>query len=339
MKTKAVVFPEKDRIELREVELPPLEAGQMLTETLYSFVSPGTELRTLAGHYGAETHYPIIPGYSYLCRVLEIGSEVKNYRPGDILSARDGGIVRDATPYWGGQAGHHIHNVEESNLNCIILPENEDLLKYTITEVAAISLRGVLSTKPMRGERALVIGQGMIGVFVAQFLQIYGVSVVVCDISSERLAEASQAGFPAVDLNQPFARNRLRAYGCDGFDIVAECSGTVSGVQLAASMIRKVNYNQNMLLIRDSWPRLLLQATYVEEVAVNPSKSFIGEGVVVLKPADRSVEDRQRVMQLIRDGKLHAARFTKNIVSPGEMPEAYRKLQRREISSVVCKWK
>ena len=73
MKTKAVVFPAKDQIEIREVETAPLAPDQILTETLYTFVSPGTELRTLAGFYGADKKYPMIPGYSAVCRVIEAG--------------------------------------------------------------------------------------------------------------------------------------------------------------------------------------------------------------------------------------------------------------------------
>ena len=53
MKVQAVVFPARDQIEIRDVELAEVQKNQIRTETIYSFVSPGSELRTLAGHYGA----------------------------------------------------------------------------------------------------------------------------------------------------------------------------------------------------------------------------------------------------------------------------------------------
>ena len=42
MKVQAVVFDQGEDISIREVGLPELQPNQIRTETLYSFVSPGT---------------------------------------------------------------------------------------------------------------------------------------------------------------------------------------------------------------------------------------------------------------------------------------------------------
>ena len=151
MNVQAVVFDQGEQISIREVGLPELQNDQIRTETLYSFVSPGTELRTLAGHYGASKNFPIIPGYSSVSRVVEIGSEVKSYRIGDLLSLRGGGGFIGATAYWGGEAGGHVLSQEGTQIK---LPSDtaENPLSYAVTEVAAISYRGVQSADPQPGE-------------------------------------------------------------------------------------------------------------------------------------------------------------------------------------------
>jgi len=339
MKTRAVVFTAKDQIEIRDVEMPPLKPDQILTETLYTFVSPGTELRTLAGHYGADKNYPFIPGYSTLCRVVETGKDVKSYRQGDVLSARSTSYFTDVAIYWGGEAGHHVYNGNEGMGGHVFIPAGEEPLKYVVTEVAAISFRGVTSADPKPGERVLVIGQGMIGFFSAILFRLKGCIVTVCDINKNRIEESLKAGFDAVDLSEPDSAERLDVFGCSGFDIVSECSGSIPGVKLAYSKIRRAQSKDAMSRTRLDWPRLLLQANYVDEISINPCWFYKGEGLTILTPGDRTLDDRQQVADLIRLGKFPTEHFTKNIFSPDEMPDAYRKLQKREINSVVCKWR
>jgi len=71
---------------------------------------------------------------------------------------------------------------------------------------------------------------------------------------------------------------------------------------------------------------------------MNPCWFFEGEGVLLLTPGDRTLFDRQQVTELIRRGDWRTERFTRHVFTPDEMPGAYRMLQKREISSVVCKW-
>ena len=94
-----------------------------------------------------------------------------------------------------------------------------------------------------------------------------------------------------------------------------------------------------MRRLRKDWPRLLLQGNYVDEVPLNPCWFFNGEGVILLTPMDRDPDDRRQVIELIRSGKWDPSPYLKNIFTPAEMPDVYRKLQKREISSAICKWK
>ena len=338
MNVQAVVFDKGEQISIRDIELPEIQSNQIRTETLYTFVSPGTELRCLTGHYGAAKNYPLVPGYSAVSRVVEIGSEVKECKVGDLLSTRGSDAFTGAKSYWGGEAGGHVF---PKDVSLVLLPEEakENPLPYAVAEVASISYRGVLSADPQPGEHVLVIGQGMIGTFAAEFFRLKGCLVTVCDISPERLAVSRAAGFTCVELKGEDAVPALQAYGCNGFDIVAECSGSVGGFNTAVKLIRKDRFGERMRRARKDWPRLLLQGNYVDEIPVNPCWFFTGEGLTLLTPADRSEDDRMQVVELIRSGKWDPSPYLKNVFTPAEMPDAYRKLQRREISSAVCRWR
>ncbi|MBQ7177742.1 MAG: zinc-binding dehydrogenase [Victivallales bacterium] len=340
MKVKAVVFSGIEQIEIRELELAEVKKKQIRTETLYSFVSPGTELRTLGGHYGASRQFPIVPGYSTISRIVEVGPDVRGYRVGDIVSNRRCSGFLDCYPKYGGEAGGHVFEDVCDDGAPVILPEEakENPLPYTVAEVAAISYRGAMSTEPATGEHAIVIGQGMIGAFAAEWLRLKGCLVTVCDISENRLEEARSKGFNCVSLSEPEAEERLLAFGAPGYDIVAECSGSASGFQLALRLPRPASYG-TMRHECQTWPRLLLQATYIDDIPINPCAFFKGEGIKILTPNDRTKDDRQQVVELIRRKVFDTSANIKNVFAPEEMPDAYRKLQRHEIASAICKWK
>ena len=49
MKTKAILFSAPGQVELREVTVPEPEPDEVLIKTAFTCISPGTELRVLAG--------------------------------------------------------------------------------------------------------------------------------------------------------------------------------------------------------------------------------------------------------------------------------------------------
>ena len=86
---KAVLFEAPGKIAIAEFELGPCGDEDVVVRTLYTMVSSGTELRVLAGHYGAEGNFPLIPGYSVVGEVTAVGSRVKGFRVGDLISGRN----------------------------------------------------------------------------------------------------------------------------------------------------------------------------------------------------------------------------------------------------------
>jgi len=75
MSGQALVFAGLDRPEVWEIQLPALKPHEVLVETAYSCISPGTEMRCLAGKQDG-ARFPFIPGYSLSGRIAAAGHRV-----------------------------------------------------------------------------------------------------------------------------------------------------------------------------------------------------------------------------------------------------------------------
>ena len=172
---KAVVFPAPGKVEIQEFVLPPPGDEDILVRSLYTMVSPGTELRMWSG----QARFPMIPGYSTIGEVIEVGAKVKGYRVGDLVSGRScKRFFADGTFNCGGHmSGQLFPTVGEDR--AVLLPPSAKALDYVITEISSISLRGATAAVPRQGETAIVVGQGLIGAFSAAWLQACGCHVVV----------------------------------------------------------------------------------------------------------------------------------------------------------------
>jgi 3-hydroxyethyl bacteriochlorophyllide a dehydrogenase len=329
----AIVFEAVGRIALRSAPLPPLGANQICARTLYTMVSSGTELRVLAGHYGAKDRYPVVPGYSTVCRVEEVGAEVKGFRVGDLISGRNPVPLPGLGAMWGAQASLHIYATTGED-RPVLLPAGAEPRDYLVAEVAAISHRGVDAAAPRAGETAIVLGQGLIGAFSAAWLAARGVKVIVCDREVSRLERAARWAAGCVRIGDGDHEARMRTLADGGADIVVEASGSSAGAQMALRLLRRKpqNYSSDYKVepihfYHQDWPRLVMQANYLEPISIDPFGFVMGEGMTVLAPKDRGVEDRLRVIELLRRGTLRSQDFVQRLAKATEAPAAYAALR------------
>jgi 2-desacetyl-2-hydroxyethyl bacteriochlorophyllide A dehydrogenase len=86
-KMRAIVFTAPRKVELQTFDLVKPGPDEILVENIYTFVSPGTELRVLVGLGEAKQYFPFIPGYSSVGRVIEVGKDVRGFFVGDLVSS------------------------------------------------------------------------------------------------------------------------------------------------------------------------------------------------------------------------------------------------------------
>src|ERR671931_2020303 len=92
MRAPAVVFPEPNRVEVREMEVPEVGPDQVGIRTVFSGISQGTERWSLTGRYGHydrdyAAYYPCSPGYQAAGVVDVVGSGVEDVAVGDHVFA------------------------------------------------------------------------------------------------------------------------------------------------------------------------------------------------------------------------------------------------------------
>lgn len=199
------------------VTLEPFEVAspatdQILIETAYSAVSPGTELAVLDSRPNSVTAargYPFYPGYSNVGVVKRVGAKVVHHRVGDwvattgahqshfLLPDTQGpGAPPDkyrdsfASSYNPGQVGsqHLIWKLPKD-------PSTDLLLASSLFKIAVVGLGGIRRSRMQLGENVLVIGLGPIGLSALRFARLGGADFVIAiDPVASRQARALQCG-------------------------------------------------------------------------------------------------------------------------------------------------
>ena len=252
MVARAVVSADTGRVEVREVEVGAVGEWDVAVELERSAISVGTESYVLAT---ATYPRPYIPGYAPIGRVVEVGDRAAaRFSPGDRISyfqPRPPRSVVQGSPCTlqncGGHQSPAIIDVDParrdllaSNTYCVTVPEGLSTERAAFGGISSISSLGVTLAAPRVGDRALVIGQGMIGQLAAQHLKLRGAEVAVADRHEPRLELARRSGVDhVIDVRRDNLVETTRALWPDGADLVADATGSYRVVEDAVGALRR----------------------------------------------------------------------------------------------------
>ena len=170
---------------------------------------------------------PLPLGYCNVGRVLEAGSGLIGYAPGDRIVSN----------------GKHAEAVcVPVNLTARV-PDNVSDDEAAFTVLGAIALQGIRLVQPTLGETVVVTGLGLIGLVTVQLLRSHGCRVLGLDFDPEKLALARKFGAETVNLaagEDPVkaAQAYSRGRGVDGVIITAATKSN-EPMHQAALMCRK----------------------------------------------------------------------------------------------------
>jgi len=201
-----------------EVPDPVPGPGQLLVRTLACGIC-GSDLHTLRhgdqfvemSEGGSEGLGPGIPapkimdlgqdvvmGHEFSAEVLEIGDNVGNCRPGDIVVSVP--IVLDAQGihpigYSNDYPGGYAERMILSDLFALKVPDGVDPRHAALTEPMAVGLHAVNLSGIAPGDAAVVLGCGPVGLAVIAALRLLGVETIVAtDFSPIRRGLATVMG-------------------------------------------------------------------------------------------------------------------------------------------------
>lgn len=311
MKAQAVLFTGIHTVTVDQTEVPDPSHGEVLVQVAYSCISPGTELRCLAGQQPNSSPLPYIPGYS---------------AAGTIVARGAGVSLKEGTPVFCGGTHHashhrmwggHISHVVKPETQVFPLPDGIDLLDASAAKLAAIAYRGVRLSKPQPHETVAVIGLGPIGQLSARLHHLTGAHVVAADLSAERVELARAAGVEAVVPTDGLQAAYARVFH-DGADVVVDATGAVPVLGQAIGLAKSPPWDDSLA----PGSRLVIQGSYPGDFAVPYQEAFMKE-LTLLIPRDQQPRDLRTVLDLMQRGRLVVRDLIGEVLLPEDAPRIY----------------
>jgi len=156
----------------------------------------------------------VVMGHEFAARVVEVGGNVGNCRPGDVVVSMpvvlDPGGVH-AIGYSNDYSGGYGERMVLSDLLCVKVPEGLDPRHAALTEPMAVGLHAVNLSRLTERDAAVVLGCGPVGLAVVAACAALGVeSLVAADFSPRRRALATAMG--ATEVVDPATEPAMDAW-------------------------------------------------------------------------------------------------------------------------------
>lgn len=207
MRSLAVLLEGPGRLALRELELTPPGAGDVVIDIAWSGISSGTEKLLWTGDMPdfPGMGYPLVPGYESIGRVVDAGADVRE-RIGDWVFVPGANCYTDARGLFGGTSSR----VVVPSARALPVPErlgNSGVL----CALAATALHAINGGSPPD----LIIGHGVLGRLLARLTVALGAPApVVWETNSMRRGGVS--GYAVMDPEFDERRDYASIYDASG---------------------------------------------------------------------------------------------------------------------------
>lgn len=313
---KQIIFTGVGKAELLETDLPALSDNEVLVKMEYTVVSGGTERACIMGMNNASQKFPMSLGYCGVGYTVKTGCAVKSVKAGDRVLV-----------YHGVHSNYNIRSEFE-----ITKVENDDIasIDAAFVIIASMGLGGVRKLEIELGESAMVMGQGLLGIFATQFLRLSGAyPVIAADLNPERRRLALELGADyAFDPSDgdfvKKVRDVTKGKGVNGCVEVTGVSAAMNQALDCASWMGRIS---------------LLGCTRVSDSPIDfylkvhkPGIKLIGAHNFV-RPQFESYphhwthhDDCRAIMNMIAAKRVQVRPIVSRIVSPTEAPKIYTEL-------------
>ncbi len=339
MKTQAVVFASQGQVELRTAEIRDLADNEVLIRAHFSTISPGTELRTLAGREPTASPFPLIPGYSTTGEVHRVGDAVRGLSKGTLAALRGGQPLNsELGSSWGGHSAYLI--VPESEV--FALPDGIDLKHATLMTLLATALHGMDRANARIGEKVAVVGLGLVGQLCARLLRHAGAQVLATDLNAHRRAVAEAAGVSTVEPTK-ILRDAFDPQFPYGAEAVVDATGSSAVLKSSLSLLRDrprldpcggtadsggggtlVQTLERESFLNNGWrgPRLIAQGSYADPIRIDYHDLF-GNDAEFIVPRVHEPAAVYRSIALLSDKRLSFEGLISESLAPKDAIEAY----------------
>ena len=237
MKNKAIVISGVKQLSVEELPMPEISSNEVLYEV------HATSLCTVEqrSYLGAKAFgYPLLGGHENSGVVVAVGSDVREYKVGDRITATYGycgkcvsckagrgpaclnGRTAKKRVYFNGIiiGGSLASYLAVPAIQCCKLPENADFEKFALTEPLACCIHSIDKGKVEFGDAVVVIGAGIMGMLHVMLAKMKGAFVIVSEIDEKRREKALSLGAniainPAVENAVEVVKSHTDGLGAD----------------------------------------------------------------------------------------------------------------------------
>lgn len=223
---KQVAIFEPYKIGIMEVPKPKPDPDQILTKTIVTGISIGTELIDYRGAFEKlpekwkELHpytFPVFPGYENVGTVVEVGKEVKDVQVGDRVV------------HYGYHAEYCVVPRREALPGYEKVPDSVSDEDATLSILGTTALWAVHRGQVEYGDNVVVLGDGVVGILTALHAKNAGAEkVILVGNHLGKLKIARQAGveFTVYHHAEDWREQVMAETNGFGGDIVFECVGS-----------------------------------------------------------------------------------------------------------------
>ena len=332
---KALVLEKYMHLVYKEVADPELKDDEVLVRIKAVGIC-GSDVHGMDGSTGRRIP-PVIMGHEASGIIEQTGAAVTQWRKGDR-------VTFDSTIYkkddWFTQQG--MYNLSDDRMVLGVstpefkkngafaeyvtipqhilyaIPENVSFTEAALTEPAAVALHAIYLASLKENDTVLLIGAGMVGMFVIQLLKIKGCkNIIAVDTEPGKLNLAKQSGadhvFTPDDPDLPDTINALT--GSRGADIAIEVVGISATINKAIELVRK---GGTLVLVGNLAPavELPLQKIVTRQLKLQGSCAINGE--------------YPEILQLISEGKLNVRSILSAEAPLAEGAEWFNRLYKKE---------
>jgi threonine dehydrogenase-like Zn-dependent dehydrogenase len=238
---KGLVVYRDGTMKVENLPEPVIGDYQALVENLSCGICNGTDFKLIHATFKGFDTYPAVLGHESVGRVVEVGSKVTSFKPGDLVLRSILEKVEDETyaSGWGSFADYGVigdiqamkadgrDDYYDIYLAQQIVPAHFDphqaVMLITLKEV----LSGLQRFGVGEGNSVLIHGAGPVGLSMIRFAKLKGAGpVVVSEPNADRRARASKLGADVViDPSAEDLASRAKEIEVDGFDFVIDAVG------------------------------------------------------------------------------------------------------------------
>jgi 2-desacetyl-2-hydroxyethyl bacteriochlorophyllide A dehydrogenase len=319
-----VYWPQPGVADVGILEVAAPGPGEVLIQTDFTAVSPGTERAFLNFVPGVVAKFPLRPGYSGAGTVVQVGRGVTHVGPGARVACTE------TVPH----ASLAVVRAER----VFPIPAAASAADAAFLQLAIIAQYGLRRGRVGRGERVVVVGAGLIAQLAARIARAWGAKgvAVVASSSAKRSISLASGADQFVDLGRdPGALDRLRA------DVVVEVTGSPDALEAAA---RAAAPEGRIVLLGST--RGLNRGVDFDALLRDRELSLVGAHISTLTddrptPEDTTYrEEAHEALGLLVGGRLRIDSLITDVVNPLDAAVFYRRLCRgdHDIVGALLDW-